>query len=150
MSDKDYQAVKQYTIMATVCNVILFLLFCANANADMDMAVIHHTATKDVSIDVIRRYHVNTKGWKDVGYHYLIRKNGKVEKGRDLNKRGAHAKGRNDQVGIALTGYDTFTLNQVYALEKLLRSLSITSISRHHEACPGKGLDVEQIQKWIQ
>ena len=106
---------------------------------DLTRAVIHHTATKDVSIDVIRKYHVEVKGWDDVGYHYLIRENGNVEVGRPLTM-GAHAKGRNHTIGIALTGKDFFSIFQIISLNKLLRELDVTYIERHHEECPGDSL----------
>ena len=114
--------------------------------ADMDLtkAVIHHTATYDVPISVIRDYHVNVKGWDDVGYHFLIRSNGKVEKGRPLTKKGAHARtgklySRNNYIGIALTGHDEFTDKQKTSLFKLLARLGVQHIERHHGKCPGSG-----------
>ena len=70
-----------------------------------------------------------------------------LEKGRDKNKLGAHAKGRNNYIGIALTGYDYFTPQQIKSLKILLSELKIKEVYRHHALCPGKGLNVEQIQK---
>ena len=116
---------------------------------DTTHAVIHHTASKDVSIDVIRKYHVETKGFDDVGYHFLIRTDGTVEKGRRINKIGAHAKGRNHYVGIALTGYDKFTLLQKASLLKLLKRLKVTHVEPHHEKCPGKGIDIEKLNRLL-
>lgn len=114
-----------------------------------DKAVIHHTATEDFGIDTFRKHHIENNGWLDIGYHFLIRADGSVEEGRPMTKPGAHAKGRNNWVGIALTGRDTFTEEQELALIQLLLDLETTYIERHHEYCPGPGLDVQAIQEII-
>ncbi len=70
--------------------------------------IIHCTATpegRDVSIDEVRRWHVKERGWRDVGYHFLIRLDGTVEEGRPIEMTGAHTKGHNwDSIGIAYAG----------------------------------------------
>lgn len=109
---------------------------------DTKKAVIHHTASPDVSSQTIDQWH-RERGWEGIGYHFVIRRDGSVEKGRRLCKLGAHALGRNNQVGIVLTGYDQFTSQQRSALVKLLNKLEVQSIERHHEKCPGIGL------KWV-
>lgn len=69
--------------------------------------VIHCSYTRpnqDIGADDIREWHLN-RGWIDNGYHYVIRKNGMLEIGRDIRKAGAHAKGYNDHsIGICLVG----------------------------------------------
>ena len=55
--------------------------------------IIHCTATpegRDVTIGEVRKWHV-VRGWRDVGYHYLIRLDGTVETGRPIEQVGAHA-----------------------------------------------------------
>lgn len=70
--------------------------------------IIHCTATpegRDVSIDEVRRWHVKERGWRDVGYHFLIRLDGTVEEGRPIEMTGAHTRGHNwDSIGIAYAG----------------------------------------------
>lgn len=70
--------------------------------------IIHCTATpegRDVSIDEVRRWHVKQRGWRDVGYHFLIRLDGTVEEGRPIEMTGAHTRGHNwDSIGIAYAG----------------------------------------------
>lgn len=70
--------------------------------------IIHCTATpegRDVSIDEVRRWHVKERGWRDVGYHFLIRLDGTIEEGRPIEMTGAHTKGHNwDSIGIAYAG----------------------------------------------
>lgn len=56
------------------------------------------------SISVIRSWHLE-KGWRDVGYHFFIRKDGVVEKGRDENEIGSHIYGHNRfSIGVCLSG----------------------------------------------
>jgi N-acetyl-anhydromuramyl-L-alanine amidase AmpD len=116
---------------------------------DTTKAVIHHSATKDVSINVIKKYHIQHNGWKDVGYHFLIRTDGTIEKGRPLTMRGAHAPGRNNYIGICLTGKGTFTKAQIKSLITLLNDLGVKHIERHHNKCPGRGLDMGYVAKHI-
>ena len=126
-------------VLSSVCSLGMFINTSIASGVDTNNAVIHHTASHDVSVDTIRQWHLE-RGFSDVGYHFIIRKDGSVEKGRDLRKQGAHAKGRNHKVGIALTGYDTFTDLQISSLNKLIRLLGVQSIEAHHEMCPGKGI----------
>ena len=113
----------------------------------LDHAVIHHTASPDWSVNKIRRMHIDENKWDDIGYHYVIRKDGTVEPGRPLNVKGAHALGRNNWIGIVLTGYNTFTKVQILSLKKLLKDLHIKYVERHHERCPGPGLSIKELLK---
>ena len=52
----------------------------------------------------IRAIH-KAKGWRDIGYHYVIRRDGATEKGRADSVIGAHVKGHNNNnLGICLAG----------------------------------------------
>jgi len=115
---------------------------------DISKAVIHHTASRDVSVQEIDSWH-RERGWDCIGYHFVIRKDGTIEKGRSLSLNGAHALGRNHFVGIALTGYNVFTKEQLNSLIRLLKQINITHIESHHENCPGNGLDLEFIKEQI-
>lgn len=131
--------------------LLLIPLYTTNIMAksiDLSKAVIHHTASHDVSAETIDKWH-KERGWDGIGYHFVIRKDGTIEEGRNINKIGAHAKGRNNYIGIALTGYDKFTEEQKLSLIQLLLDLKVTHIERHHEECPGNGLNIEKIQKLI-
>jgi len=70
--------------------------------------IVHCSATKtshDIGADEIRKWHVEGNGWSDIGYHFVIRRDGTVENGRDLEIMGAHCKGHNqDSIGICLVG----------------------------------------------
>ena len=69
--------------------------------------VIHCSATRaiqDIGAKEIRSWH-KAKGWRDIGYHFVIRRNGAVEKGRAVDAIGSHVKGYNAaSVGICLVG----------------------------------------------
>ncbi len=70
--------------------------------------IVHCSATRegqDISVDTIRKWHVEDRGWSDIGYHFYIDINGRVEKGRDIAKIGAHTKGQNrNSIGICYCG----------------------------------------------
>jgi hypothetical protein len=92
--------------------------------------IIVHCSASDVAghdnIDTIRKWHVEERGWKDVGYHFFIRKDGTIEKGREVRIAGAHCKGHNhDSIGICLSGNLEFTSDQYISLGALLQILQI-------------------------
>lgn len=70
--------------------------------------IIHCSATKpDQYFDVndIRRWHVEDRGWSDIGYHTVITRLGIAQEGRPISRSGAHAKGHNhDSIGICMIG----------------------------------------------
>lgn len=71
-----------------------------------DMVVIHHTGGSDLdaSAEEINQWHKNN-GWTGIGYHYVIRKDGTIERGRPEWAIGAHAQGENyHTIGIHLSG----------------------------------------------
>ena len=93
--------------------------------------MIHCTATEegiDYTVDDVRRWH-EARGFSDCGYHYLIHLDGTVERGRPIEKPGAHAKGYNAKsIGIAYVGgldsnmrpSDTRTVPQIHALRAMV------------------------------
>ena len=58
---------------------------------DISYIVVHCSATKfnsDVGLKEINEWHLD-KGWDGCGYHFVIRRNGTLETGRSLSKKGA-------------------------------------------------------------
>ena len=58
-----------------------------------DTIVIHCSATPatmDIGVDKIREWHVDDNGWDDVGYHYIITRNGTIEPARPEEMQGSH------------------------------------------------------------
>jgi N-acetylmuramoyl-L-alanine amidase len=140
---------------------------------DIDTIVVHCTATRanwfagksiTQKVQEVRRWHVDDNGWSDIGYHYLIDRDGKIAEGRPVEREGAHARGYNaTSIGIALIGghgstrnddfLDNFTPEQDKALRGLIQRLEVEhpgihKIIGHNEvsakACPGF-----QVQPWL-
>lgn len=132
---------------------------------------IHCSATKptmDIGAAEIRDWHVNGNGWADIGYHYVIRRNGHVEKGRDLDgdgdvtdEMGAHAYGHNrDTLAICLVGgIDAngrpdfnFTRYQMNAAEKLVAELVArfpgAEVKGHRDVDSGKACPCFDVGEW--
>lgn len=71
-----------------------------------DLIVLHHTGGSDIdaSAEQIHGWHKNNN-WAGIGYHYVIRKNGTIERGRPEWAIGSHAYGENSHsIGIHLSG----------------------------------------------
>ncbi len=73
--------------------------------------IIHHSAGTNTSSNwaaIVRSiwdFHVNTRGWSDIGYNWLIDPNGKLYEGRGANVLGAHFCGTNSgTMGICVMG----------------------------------------------
>ena len=131
----------------------------------IDTIVVHCTATRpqwwagksaEEKVREVRDWHVSGNRWSDIGYHYLIDRDGTVVQGRPIERAGAHAMGHNaTSIGISLFGghgssrnddfYDNFTIEQENALRALIQELEakypIHKIIGHNEvsakACPG-------------
>lgn len=77
-----------------------------------DFIVVHCSATKpnlDIGAKEIKEWHTAPPpfghGWKDIGYHAVIRIDGRLEAGRATDAIGAHVEGYNhNSFGICLVG----------------------------------------------
>lgn len=92
----------------------------------------------------IRACHLQ-RGFTDAGYHYIIKQNGEIERGRPLYRIGAHCRGHNaHSIGICYIGgqnsegkrTDTRTKAQKESLLKLITKLTILyrcKTAGHHD-----------------
>lgn len=75
---------------------------------DITQVIIHCSFTKtsqDIGEDEITDWHVNGNGWSNIGYHFVIRRNGTVERGRDWQYAGVHTRGHNaNSIGVCIVG----------------------------------------------
>ena len=99
------------------------------SSTDVKFLIVHHTAGANTSSDwaaVVRsiwNYHVNTNGWSDVGYNFLLDKEGNVYEGREDDTTGAHFSGHNSGTsGMSLMGTYT-TVTPETAMINSLKSL---------------------------
>lgn len=118
--------------------------------------IVHCSATpegRDYTVADIDRWH-KQRGWKGIGYHYVVYRDGSVRKGRDVSETGAHCEGHNaNSIGICYIGgcaadgktpKDTRTPAQRAALRDLIELLKTeytsATIHGHREfaakACP--------------
>jgi N-acetylmuramoyl-L-alanine amidase len=120
--------------------------------------IIHHSATKDgatFSWSAIKRYHVQTLGWKTIGYHAgveLVDDDYFAMLGRDWDMTGAHTLGQNDwSLGLCFVGnYDDYEPDDemlevgagVVKLWRRLYNIPLSEIHKHSEyaakSCPGR------------
>ena len=74
----------------------------------VEKIIIHCSATREgddsINAEVIDRWH-KKRGWKGIGYHFLVLIDGSIETGRMINKCGAHTKGLNcSSISICYVG----------------------------------------------
>lgn len=122
----------------------------------VEKIIIHCSATpegRDVTAAQIDRWH-RARGFRCIGYHFVVRLDGSVERGRPENEIGAHCLGENARsIGVCYIGgidrdtlkpKDTRTPAQRIALRKLVRQLEVrypgATVHGHREfaakACP--------------
>lgn len=123
-------------------------------NRRIDTIIIHCSATKagqDFSAVDIDRWH-RESGYDGIGYHYVVRLDGTIEKGRDVALPGAHCTGWNARsIGICYIGgldtngkpADTRTNAQKRVLYQLILELqrtysSINLVLGHRDTSPDR------------
>ena len=115
--------------------------------------------------DEIKRWHVVDNGWRDIGYHYLIDRDGQTTRGRALEDQGAHTAGHNaNSIGVCLIGghgssvndefLANFTDEQDQALRVLIDSLqtrfpSIKKVSGHNDYTAAKACPGFKVARWM-
>ena len=101
----------------------------------INLIIVHCSATpegKDFTVDDITRWH-KARGFKTIGYHYVIYRDGTIHEGRPVSEIGAHCVGHNaNSIGVCYIGglaadgktpKDTRTDAQKLSLRNLLSQL---------------------------
>jgi N-acetyl-anhydromuramyl-L-alanine amidase AmpD len=130
----------------------------------IDTIIIHCSATeqgRNFDATDIRRWH-KERGFSDIGYHYVVKLDGTVEHGRDIELVGSHCLGYNKtSIGICYIGglkdgnpADTRTPEQRVALAELVASLlvsypSIITIVGHNQLNPNKACPCYNVPEWL-
>lgn len=126
---------------------------------------LHCTATRegqDVDAATIKKWHL-AQGWKDIGYHFVIRLDGTIEIGRPENVVGSHVAGFNTgSIGIVYVGgldaqgkgKDTRTDAQKASMAKLCKDLDRAyahpRFLGHRDASPDKDGDgIIEKHEWL-
>lgn len=130
--------------------------------AHTEAIFVHCSATKpsmDIGLREIRQWH-KEKGWLDVGYHFIIRRDGTIEEGRPVDVVGSHVQGWNEKsVGVCLVGgiddkgkfAANFATQQMSALKTVLFDLKgkypQATVMAHHDVAP-KACPSFDLQHW--
>lgn len=110
--------------------------------------LLHHAASSG-SVEEIHAYHKNINGWAGIGYHFYVRKNGNIFRGRPENWMGGHATGFNDWIGVCAEGnfeQESMPAAQQQAIAQvvsyLLGKYGAVPVKGHRDvaatACPGR------------
>lgn len=130
--------------------------------ASTEAIFVHCSATKpsmNWGLREIRQSH-KERGFLDVGYHFIIKRDGTIEAGRDEDVIGAHVEGYNStSVGVCLVGgiddKGKFDANFTPAQMQALRSLLVTLLAKyegsvlraHHDVAP-KACPSFDLKRW--
>ena len=121
-----------------------------------DRIILHHSASSVASAEDIHRWHLNN-GWEGAGYHFLVRKDGKVYRMRPEEKIGAHAYMNNyNSLGICFEGnfeIEEMSDVQVQSGKELVAYLKnkyhINKVQGHRDvnstSCPGRNFKFNEI-----
>lgn len=140
------------------------------ASRTVNEIIVHCTATPEgryVSVDTIRSWHLQN-GWKDIGYHYVVKLDGSIEAGRPESQVGSHVAGHNTGTlgivyvgGVAADGKtakDTRTPAQKAALLDLTKALiakyqTVKKVTGHNQyaakACPSFDVRKDELGRLI-
>lgn len=123
--------------------------------SDIDTIVIHHSATQPTrdNASAFARFHIQTRGWPGIGYHYVVNPDGIVDKCQPVSAISYHAGGVNSRaVGICVVGNFDYTMpssrqwnTAIDLCKQIIQAIpNIKTIIGHNEvpgtskSCPGK------------
>ena len=118
--------------------------------------ILHHAAAATCTADQIHAWHL-ANGWAGIGYHFFVRKDGSVYRGRPEDTVGAHAGSNNyDSIGVCFEG--SFDKEQMPEAQRrsgtelvayLKRKYGVTQVQKHSDVnatgCPGEGFPFDAI-----
>ena len=125
-----------------------------------DEVILHHAEASSATVWDINDWHLSN-GWVGIGYHYYIRKDGSIYRGRPEWAVGAHATGHNDRsIGICCEGAymtETMPTAQLASLKALLRDImgryGKMPLKRHRDvnatSCPGDRFPWAEAQRYM-
>lgn len=116
-----------------------------------------------VDASIIRKWHVEENGWRDIGYHFIILRDGTIQEGRPVDQVGAHCRGLNaHSIGICLVGgvdadnnaEFNFTPDQARELRSLIEKLQSqiehhVAVSGHRDHDSGKACPCFDVKRWF-
>lgn len=102
----DFKSVPQRTILQTYEEMEAYIRSCAR---EITEVVVHATdTTRDMNVDydVLFQWDVFKRGFTDVGYHFIIKRDGALQVCRPISRKGAHTFNNHNQysIGIAFAG----------------------------------------------
>lgn len=122
--------------------------------------VLHHAEASSCSVYDIDNWH-KQNGWSGIGYHFFVRKNGEIYRGRPLDSLGAHVQGMNNcSLGICAEGsYMKETMPEVQkkTIAELIDYLKTNyypnaQIVGHREIgssdCPGTNYPLDELKNY--
>lgn len=126
--------------------------------SQINKIVVHHSATTSGTPESYARYHVDTRNFPGIGYHYVVQQDGTIYQTNYLNTISWHTGGENtSSIGICLTGnFDVqqpfpaqmAALNSLiaYIKSQLNRPLQIKGHRDYStKSCPGDHIVLPQI-----
>ncbi len=133
--------------------------------------IVHHTWRPTASdyrglttVRGVRRYHMQTRGWSDNGYHIMIGPSGDIFLCRPISRAGAHCRSQNQHsIGLSyIANFDSedpadyagMAVGQQVVAALLQRfSLTPDDIHFHREyankTCPGKNLHLDDYRHQV-
>lgn len=134
-----------------------------NKRKSTKRVILHHSASPDVPASTIHGWHLGQK-WSGIGYHFVIRAGGAIERGRPEDTIGAHSgpAGNGDSIGVVLTGnfeYDKPTEAQLDSLVWLITQYlepkyGKLQVMGHKDvmatACPGKNFPWADLKRRLE
>lgn len=122
--------------------------------------ILHHAAASKCSAQQIHSWHL-ANGWVGIGYHFFVRKDGSVYRGRPEDTVGAHAGNNNyDSIGICFEGnFDREQMNEVQRtagaelVAYLKDKYGITKVQKHSDVnatgCPGTHFPFKEVSEGV-